>query len=89
MFTGLIEEIGTVEALINTGAGVDLKVRGPLAHSDAALGDSIAVQGVCLTVTERDGDLATFGLAPETLRRTSLGILKAGDGVNMVICSHE
>lgn len=83
MFTGLIEEIGTVEALINTGAGVDLKVRGPLAHSDAALGDSIAVQGVCLTVTERDGDLATFGLAPETLRRTSLGILKAGDGVNL------
>ena len=83
MFTGLIEEIGKVEALVDTGEGVDLKVRGPLAHSDAALGDSIAVQGVCLTVTELEGDVATFGLAPETLRRTSLGILKSGDGVNL------
>ncbi|NNU16051.1 riboflavin synthase [Parvularcula sp. ZS-1/3] len=83
MFTGLIEEIGKVEALIDTGNGVDLKVRGPLSASDAELGDSIAVAGVCLTISEQDGDVMTFGLAPETLRRTSLGALEEGHGVNL------
>lgn len=83
MFTGLIEEIGRVEALEETPQGVDLVIRGPLAVSDAKIGDSIAVQGVCLTVTGLDGERATFGLAPETLRRTSLGALTAGDGVNL------
>ncbi|GGY44901.1 riboflavin synthase [Parvularcula lutaonensis] len=83
MFTGLIEEIGTVVALTDTGKGVDLTVRGPLCASDAKLGDSIAVQGVCLTITDFDDENMTFGLAPETLRRTSLGALEEGDGVNL------
>lgn len=83
MFTGLIEEIGEVVALEQAAAGTDLVVRGPLVTSDARLGDSIAVQGVCLTVTNLEGHEATFGLAPETLRRTSLGVLRPGDGVNL------
>lgn len=83
MFTGLIEEIGTVTALNETGDGVQLIVRGPLVLEDAKLGDSISVQGVCLSITDFDEEHATFGLAPETLRRTSLGILKEGDGVNL------
>ena len=83
MFTGLIEEMGQVVALDDHADGVDLTVTGPITTEDAKLGDSIAVQGVCLTVTKLDGDKATFGLAPETLRRTSLGALKQGSGVNL------
>ncbi|MEO1657322.1 MAG: riboflavin synthase [Pseudomonadota bacterium] len=83
MFTGLIEEIGEVIALDSHTDGVDLTVKGPVTTEDAKLGDSIAVQGVCLTVTELEGDIAKFGLAPETLRRTSLGALKEGYGVNL------
>ncbi|MEM9809592.1 MAG: riboflavin synthase [Pseudomonadota bacterium] len=83
MFTGLIEEVGQVRALHHGAEGVDLIVSGPVTTEDAKLGDSIAVQGVCLTVTHLDGDTATFGLAPETLRRTSLGALSEGAGVNL------
>ena len=83
MFTGLIEEMGQVVALDDHADGVDLTVTGPITTEDAKLGDSIAVQGVCLTVTKLDGDKATFGLAPETLRRTSLGALREGSGVNL------
>ncbi|MEE4209970.1 MAG: riboflavin synthase [Parvularcula sp.] len=83
MFTGLIEEIGQVVRLDKTGEGTDLTVKGPLTSEDVELGDSIAVQGVCLTVTHFDGPIMRFGLAPETLRRTSLGILCEGDGVNL------
>jgi riboflavin synthase len=83
MFTGLIEEIGEVLALESTQEGTDLVVRGPVTSEGVKLGDSIAVQGVCLTVTRFEGPAMRFGLAPETLRRTSLGILKEGDGVNL------
>ena len=83
MFTGLIEEVGKVTALEKHAEGVDLSVKGPVTTEDAKLGDSIAVQGVCLTVTALKGDEATFGLAPETLRRTSLGALEEGSGVNL------
>ncbi|MCQ8184749.1 riboflavin synthase [Parvularcula maris] len=83
MFTGLIEEIGEVVSLDTRDEGTDLTVRGPLVVSDAKLGDSIAVEGVCLTVTDFTEDTATFGLAPETLRRTGLGSLKEGDPVNL------
>jgi riboflavin synthase len=83
MFTGLIEEMGEVVSLDSREEGTDLTVRGPLVVSDAKLGDSIAVEGVCLTVTDFTGETATFGLAPETLRRTGLGELKEGDRVNL------
>lgn len=83
MFTGIVEEIGRVAALDNRAGGWHLAVHGPLVSAGTRLGDSICVSGVCLTVTGlRDGQL-TFGLAPETLQRTTLGELKAGDGVNL------
>ena len=93
MFTGIIEEIGVVEKLARGGSapatsgdGPDarLTVRGPLVASDARLGDSIAVSGVCLTVTDLPGD-GTFAVdvMPESLRRTALGDLAAGSPVNL------
>lgn len=87
MFTGIVEEMGSVVALV-PGAGDEadarLQVRGPLVTSDARLGDSIAVSGVCLTVAELPGD-GTFvaDVMPETLRRSALGDLREGDPVNL------
>jgi riboflavin synthase len=93
MFTGIIEEIGVVEKLERgggtsamTGDGSDarLTVRGPLVASDARLGDSIAVGGVCLTVTDLPGDgTFTVDVMPESLRRTALGDLATGSPVNL------
>jgi riboflavin synthase len=84
MFTGIVEEIGTVEKLEVAGEDARLRVRGPLVVSDARLGDSIAVSGVCLTVTELPGD-GTFvaDVMPETLRRTALGDLDVAGTVNL------
>ncbi|MGN8245552.1 riboflavin synthase [Cellulomonas soli] len=90
MFTGIVEEIGTIEALEPArdagGAVTDarVRVRGPLVVQDARPGDSIAVSGVCLTVTELPGD-GTFvaDVMPETLRRTALGDLVVGSPVNL------
>jgi riboflavin synthase len=84
MFTGIVEEIGTIRAA-NTGHERDntLVIGCALASSDAHIGDSIAVNGVCLTVTEFGPDWFAVGLAPETLRRTNLGQLAAGAPVNL------
>ena len=87
MFTGIVEELGTVVALeagADAGGDARLRVRGDLVTSDARLGDSIAVSGVCLTVAELPGD-GTFvaDVMPETLRRSALGALGAGDRVNL------
>lgn len=87
MFTGIVEEMGTVVALVpgdGDAADARLQVRGPLVTSDARLGDSIAVSGVCLTVSELPGD-GTFvaDVMPETLRRSALGDLAPGDAVNL------
>ena len=87
MFTGIVEELGTVVAL-ERGPGDEadarLRVRGPLVTSDARLGDSIAVSGVCLTVADLPGD-GTFvaDVMPETLRRSALGDLREGDALNL------
>jgi riboflavin synthase len=84
MFTGIVEEIGTVEMLEVTGQDARLRVRGPLVVSDARLGDSIAVSGVCLTVTELPGDGSFVAdVMPETLRRTALGDLDVAGTVNL------
>jgi riboflavin synthase len=83
MFTGIVEELGTVRALAEREGGWHLVVQGPLAASDSRLGDSVAVNGVCLTVTRREGEELTFGLAPETLARTNLGDLQPGAPVNL------
>lgn len=86
MFSGIIEETGRVEALSaasEPGGGTTLTINGPRVLEGTQLGDSIAVNGVCLTVTSRDGDRFTVGLAPETLQKTNLGGLAPGDGVNL------
>ena len=84
MFTGIIEEIGSIQRIEHGDGDARLVVRGPLVTSDARLGDSIAVSGVCLTVTDLPGD-GTFGadVMPESLRRTALGDLAPGSTVNL------
>ena len=83
MFTGIIEELGVVEAVENQADAVRLTVRGPRVLSDAGLGDSIAVNGCCLTVAERDHDRFTADVMRETLDKTSLGALAPGGRVNL------
>ncbi len=83
MFTGIVEEIGTVRALEERDGGVYLQVGATIVCDDLRLGDSVSVNGVCLTVTQYDAAAFTVGLAPETLRRTNLGDLRAGGGVNL------
>lgn len=84
MFTGIVEELGTVVAIEARGSDARLRVHGALVTSDAHLGDSIAVDGVCLTVSELPGD-GTFAadVMPESLRRTALGGLVPGARVNL------
>ena len=83
MFTGLVADLGTVEALERTAGGVRLTVRTALA-GELASGDSIAVNGVCLTATELNGG-ATFraDVMNETLDRSSLGAVEEGSTVNL------
>jgi riboflavin synthase len=83
MFTGIVEELGAVEALVDQGDAVRLTVRGPHVTLDAGLGDSIAVNGCCLTVAERDQETFTADVMRETLEKTSLGVLVPGDRVNL------
>ena len=83
MFTGLVAELGEVAALRRKGAAARLDVRSSVLSPDAAIGDSIAVNGVCLTVVENKGDLLTFDLSDETLRSSNLGRLGVKDRVNL------
>ncbi|HEX5597462.1 MAG TPA: riboflavin synthase [Micromonosporaceae bacterium] len=84
MFTGIVEELGEVVRLTETEPdSALLAVRGPTVTSDARHGDSIAVNGVCLTVVEVADDIFTADVMGETLRRSSLGALRAGDPVNL------
>jgi len=86
LFTGLVEEMGTVKQLgVVSNGGFDLKVAAKTVLDGVSLGDSIAVNGTCLTVTEFDTKASDFtvGLAPETLRKTSLIELEPGSPVNL------
>ena len=83
MFTGIVEELGTVEAIEDQGDAVRLSVRGPLVVSDAGEGDSIAVNGCCLTVVTHDGETFTADVMRETLDKTSLGEFAPGTRVNL------
>ncbi|MHB1133678.1 MAG: riboflavin synthase [Chloroflexota bacterium] len=82
MFTGIVEEVGRVLAL-RPGAEPSLNVAASAVLDGLRLGDSVAVNGVCLTVTEFAAAAFTVGLMPETLRRTNLGGLRTGDKVNL------
>ena len=83
MFTGIVEELGSVAALARLGDSARLTLRGPLVTSDARPGDSIAVNGVCLTVVEVDVDTFAADVMAESLDRSSLGALQVGAPVNL------
>ena len=83
MFTGIIEEIGSVISSGLTGGSGDLRIGAALILEECKLGDSIAVNGVCLTVTRIADREIAFDVSAETLRRSNLGILKRGDQVNL------
>ncbi|WP_404443543.1 riboflavin synthase [Microbacterium marinum] len=83
MFTGIIEEQGTITAVDPSGDGVRLTVRAPLAVSDAARGDSISISGVCLTVTDQTSDGFTADVMKQTLDMSTLGTFDAGTPVNV------
>lgn len=83
MFTGIVEELGTVEALESRAQGARLTVRCSVVREDLREGASIAVNGVCLTATALRPDSFSADLAPETLRLTNLGALRPGSRVNL------
>jgi riboflavin synthase len=83
MFTGIVEELGIVDRLVDLGDAARITVRGPLVTADASDGDSIAVNGVCLTVVDVEDGAFTADVMRETLDRSSLGRLVEGDPVNL------
>jgi riboflavin synthase alpha subunit len=83
MFTGIVRERGRVAAVHGGVEGIRLVVEAPTTAAQAALGDSIAVSGVCLTVVAADNGTLAFDAVPETLRRSSLADLAPGDSVNL------
>jgi riboflavin synthase len=83
VFTGIVREVGRVEAVEGGEDGVRIRVRAPETAAGAGLGDSVAVNGVCLTAVAVDDGTLAFDAVPETLRRTSLGRLAAGAAVNV------
>jgi riboflavin synthase len=83
MFTGLVEVLGTIRDVAFDGVGCQLTVTAPQLAAELTLGESVAVNGACLTVVAHDTQTCTFQLGPETLRRTNLGELRRGDRVNL------
>ncbi|MDQ4103780.1 MAG: riboflavin synthase [Actinomycetota bacterium] len=83
MFTGIVEELGELVGRDERPDAARFAVRGTLISSDARPGDSIAVNGVCLTVVDVDGDVFTADVIGETLRRSSLGPARTGDRLNL------
>ncbi|GAA2480658.1 riboflavin synthase [Streptomyces thermolineatus] len=83
MFTGIVEELGEVVAVEELADSSRFRLRGPLVTQDARHGDSIAVNGVCLTVVETAGGEFTADVMAETLERSSLGALRPGSRVNL------
>jgi riboflavin synthase len=83
LFTGLITEMGQIVSIANRGTGARLSLKAQAVSREAAVGDSIAINGACLTVVEKKGDTLGFDLSDETLRSSNLGQLKANDRVNL------
>ena len=83
MFTGIVEELGTVAAVEEQGDAIRLTLRATTVLEDAGLGDSISVNGCCLTVAERTDQTFTADVMQETLDKTSLHGVRAGDRVNL------
>lgn len=83
MFTGIIEEVGTLRKVVSGETYGSLVIEAETVLEDAKLGDSIAVNGVCLTVTKLDHTSFTADVMAETMRYTNLGLLEMGDRVNL------
>lgn len=83
MFTGLVEELGKVKTMVRTSRSVRLTINASKVVSDVKIGDSIAVNGTCLTVVAHGDDWFTADVMPETVDRTVLSRLKTGDKVNL------
>ncbi|MDN5293539.1 MAG: riboflavin synthase [Eubacteriales bacterium] len=83
MFTGLVEEMGTLLRVEGGNDFLRLVIRAEKIMADLKLGDSVAVNGVCLTVTNLGGNFFHADVMAETMRKTNLGSLKPGDGVNL------
>ena len=83
MFSGIVEEVGTIQLLHLQGAFAGLRISARNVLDGLHIGDSIAVNGTCLTVTDMSAGTFTADVAPETVRRTNLGILQAGSPVNL------
>jgi riboflavin synthase len=83
VFTGIVEELGEITAVENLPDASRFRLRGPVVTDGAKHGDSIAVNGVCLTVVEHEGEEFTADVMAETLNRSSLGALAVGSRVNL------
>ena len=83
MFTGIVEEVGTVRHVLSGNQSGEIAIRAAKVLEGTKVGDSIAVNGVCLTVTALSADGFTADVMPETLRRSNLGMLRAGDRVDL------
>ncbi|MFZ3588574.1 riboflavin synthase [Bacillus sp. DJP31] len=83
MFTGIIEEIGTVNRMVQQGEAIELTIQASTVIEDVKLGDSIAINGVCLTVTSFTNNKFSLDVMPETVRATSLQSLRVGSKVNL------
>ena len=83
MFTGIVEEIGEIAAVASGAKSARLTIKGDMIFSDLKLGDSVSVNGVCLTATEINGKNFTADVMAETMRRSNLGLLKKGSRVNL------
>lgn len=83
MFTGIIEEIGTVGQASRSGGSLRLRIKAPRVATEVSVGDSINIDGACQTVTQVKDEFFTVEAVEETLKRTTLGKLKSGDRVNL------
>ena len=83
MFTGIVREVGRVVEVEAGDAGATLRIAAPETAARTAVGDSVAIGGVCLTAESVEGETMRFHAVPETLSRSNLGGLQAGDGVNV------
>ena len=83
MFTGIVREVGRVERIERRAEGLRLRVHAPETAAQLAVGDSVAVNGVCLTATEVADGAVSFDAVPETVRRSSLGRLRRGAAANV------
>ena len=83
MFCGIVAEVGIVKSFAKNAQAASLSIEASPAFADVAMGESIAVNGVCLTVVGRQASTFAVDVSPETLRTTNLGELRPGDGVNL------